>query len=142
MRHDRDTAAVDDFNRVHGAFTSYLGIEYDEVSPDRVVAHWRADPRLHQRHGIVHGGVMCSVVESLASVGPQVWFGDRGRVVGVSNSTDFYRPVRETDVRSVATPVHRGRLQQVWVVEIRDDQDELVARGQVRLQNLPADPAT
>jgi acyl-coenzyme A thioesterase PaaI-like protein len=32
--------------------------------------------------------------------------------------------------------VHRGGSQQVWMVETRDDQDRLVARGQVRLANL------
>jgi acyl-coenzyme A thioesterase PaaI-like protein len=32
--------------------------------------------------------------------------------------------------------VHRGRLQQVWLVETTDEQGRLVARGQVRLQNL------
>jgi uncharacterized protein (TIGR00369 family) len=65
-----------------------------------------------------------------------LWLGERGRVVGVSNSTDFYRAVSEGDLSSVGRPIHRGRSQQVWVVETRDDQDRLVARGQVRLQNL------
>jgi acyl-coenzyme A thioesterase PaaI-like protein len=36
--------------------------------------------------------------------------------------------------------VHRGRRQQLWLVTIRDDQDRVVARGQVRLQNLEPDP--
>ncbi|GMA86808.1 hypothetical protein GCM10025868_20580 [Angustibacter aerolatus] len=36
----------------------------------------------------------------------------------------------------MATPVHQGRSQQVWLVETRDAGDRLVARGQVRLQNL------
>ena len=37
---------------------------------------------------------------------------------------------------STATPVHRGRSQQVWLVETVDDRGPDVARGQVRLQNL------
>ncbi len=37
---------------------------------------------------------------------------------------------------STATPIHRGRLQQVWVVETVDADGRVVARGQVRLQNL------
>jgi acyl-coenzyme A thioesterase PaaI-like protein len=44
--------------------------------------------------------------------------------------------VRDGALRSTGTPVHRGRSQQVWLVETRDDGDRLVARGQVRLQNL------
>jgi uncharacterized protein (TIGR00369 family) len=78
-------------------------------------------------------------VESSASVGAAAWFGERGRVVGVSNSTDFFRAVTEGELTATAVPVHRGRSQQVWRVTIKDEQDRLVAQGQVRLQNL-ADP--
>ena len=55
----------------------------------------------------------------------------------MNNSTDFLRAVREGTLRAVAEPVHRGRLQQLWLVEIRDESERLVARGQVRLQNIP-----
>lgn len=118
------------------AFVKHLGIELTEVSGDRVVATWTARPELHQPYGIVHGGVHCSVIETLASVGAAVWMGERGRVVGVNNNTDFYRAVREGTLTSTATPVHRGRSQQVWVVETVDEQGRVTARGQVRLQNL------
>jgi 1,4-dihydroxy-2-naphthoyl-CoA hydrolase len=119
-----------------GDFVRHLGIDLTEVTGDRVVAEWEAAPRHHQPYGIVHGGVHCSVVETLASVGAGMWLGDEGQVVGVNNSTDFYRAVREGRLTSTATPVHRGRLQQVWVVETVDADARLVARGQVRLQNL------
>jgi uncharacterized protein (TIGR00369 family) len=117
-------------------FTGVLGIEFSEVSPDRVVASWPITPHLHQPYGIVHGGVHCSVVETVASYGGAVWFGDRGHVVGVSNTTDFLRAVREGVLTATGTPIHRGRLQQLWLVEITDEEGRLVARGQVRLQNI------
>ena len=119
-----------------GDFVEYLGLDFVETTADRVVATWTAGRPLHQPYGIVHGGAFCSVVETLASVGAAVWLGDRGQVVGVNNSTDFYRAVREGTLTSTATPVHRGRSQQVWVVETVDDSGRLVSRGQVRLQNL------
>lgn len=123
-----------------GPFVRWLGLEFAEAGPDRVVGTWTAEPQLHQPYGILHGGVHCSVVETLASVGAALWVGERGQVVGVSNSTDFFRAVREGSLTSTATPLHRGRLQQVWVVETYADGDErLVARGQVRLQNLYPD---
>ena len=119
-----------------GEFVRHLGVELLEVTGDRVVAEWVAAPKLHQPYGIVHGGVHCSVVETLASFGAATWLGQQGQVVGVNNNTDFFRAAREGRMTSTATPVHRGRLQQVWIVETVDDQDRLVARGQVRLQNL------
>jgi uncharacterized protein (TIGR00369 family) len=59
-------------------------------------------------------------------------------VVGVSNQTDFLRSVRDGRLTATGTPIHRGRSQQLWLVEVTDEQDRLVARGQVRLQNLTA----
>jgi uncharacterized protein (TIGR00369 family) len=117
-------------------FVELLGLRFDEVTPDRVAMSWDVTPALHQPYGIVHGGVYASVVETAASVAGGEWFGDRGHVVGVNNSTDFLRAVREGTLHAVAEPVHRGRLQQLWLVEIRDENERLVARGQVRLQNI------
>ncbi|MCX4473114.1 PaaI family thioesterase [Micromonospora sp. NBC_01655] len=122
-----------------GGFVALLGLEFDEVSGDRVVIRWRVRPELHQPYGIQHGGVYCAVVETAASVGGSLWLGGRGRVVGVSNQTDFLRAVRDGELTAVGTPVHRGRSQQLWQVEISDDAGRLVSRGQVRLQNLTAD---
>lgn len=119
-----------------GEFAESVGIEMDTVSGDEVTAHIEILPKLHQPYGIAHGGVYCSIVETLASVGAATWWGDRGRVVGVSNSTDFFRSTREGTLQCRATPLHRGRSTQVWIVEMKDEQDRLISRGQVRLQNL------
>jgi 1,4-dihydroxy-2-naphthoyl-CoA hydrolase len=118
-------------------FIAYLGLELTEVGHDRVVAVWKATSQLHQPAGILHGGVHCSVVETLATLGGALWLGDRGNVVGVNNNTDFFRAVRTGSLTSVAQPLHRGRSQQLWLVETTEDASGRTAsRGQVRLQNL------
>ncbi|NES13556.1 PaaI family thioesterase [Micromonospora sp. PPF5-17] len=119
-----------------GGFVALLGLKFDEVSGDRVVIRWQVRPELHQPYGIQHGGVYCAVVETAASIGGALWLGDQGKVVGVSNQTDFLRAVRDGELTAVGTPVHRGRSQQLWLVEITDEGGRLVSRGQVRLQNL------
>ncbi|GAB4100998.1 PaaI family thioesterase [Micromonospora taraxaci] len=124
---------------VTGGLVALLGLTFKEASPDRVVISWQVRPELHQPYGILHGGVYCSVVETAASVGGGLWLADRGTVVGVSNQTDFLRAVRDGELTAVGTPVHRGRSQQLWQVEITDADERLVARGQVRLQNLSRD---
>ena len=118
----------------------HLGVEFGEVSGDQVVATWAARPELHQPYGIVHGGVHCSRRSRRwpASVRPSGWASE-GKVVGVNNNTDFYRAVREGTLTSTATPLHRGRSQQVWLVETLDADGKVAARGQVRLQNLYPD---
>ncbi|MEU4792427.1 PaaI family thioesterase [Micromonospora tulbaghiae] len=127
-----------DMPNLTGGFVALLGLTFDEVSGDRVVIRWKVRPELHQPYGIQHGGVYCSVVETAASIGGALWLGDKGNVVGVSNQTDFLRAVRDGELTAVGTPVHRGRSQQLWLVEITDADGRLAARGQVRLQNLTA----
>lgn len=136
-----DTTPSDDQMPIEAAmigagFTGLIGMQVVELGPDRVVLRWEVRPELHQPYGIVHGGVYCAAVETAASYGAAYWWHGRGHVVGVSNQTDFLRAVREGSLTATATPLHRGRLQQLWQVEIHDDIARLVARGQVRLQNI------
>jgi uncharacterized protein (TIGR00369 family) len=117
-------------------FQEVLGLELVEASGDRVVYTCTVRGDLHQPYGILHGGVHCSIVESAASLAGAIWLGDSGQVVGVNNSTNFIRAVSEGTLTATATPLQRGRTQQLWQVAIVDDQDRLVAHGQVRLANL------
>lgn len=119
-----------------GGYNRWLGLELVESTGDRVVAAFDVRPDHLQPYGIVHGGVHCSLVETVASIGGASWLGERGQVVGVSNQTDFLRAVRDGRLTATALPVHRGRLQQLWAVEVRDSAGRLVVRGQVRLQNI------
>jgi 1,4-dihydroxy-2-naphthoyl-CoA hydrolase len=140
---DPDNAATDLFVIPPGTFVEYLGLDLREVTGDRVVAAWTAGPQHHQPYGIVHGGVHCSVVETLGSLGGAHWVLARdpeAKVVGVNNNTDFFRAVTEGAMTSTGVPLHQGRLQQLWLIETHSDADgRLVARGQVRLQNLYPD---
>jgi 1,4-dihydroxy-2-naphthoyl-CoA hydrolase len=112
-----------------------LGFRYPRVGPDRVEIEWDVQPEPDQPSGSLHRGVHCCAVESAASLGAAAWLGARGTVAGVSNHTDFLHTVRSGTLRAVATPIHRGRSQQLWLVEVRDEGGRLVAHGQVRLQN-------
>jgi uncharacterized protein (TIGR00369 family) len=117
-------------------FQELLGMDFAEASGDRVVITCKVRPELHQPYGILHGGVYCSLVESAASIGGALWLGDEGNVVGVANTTNFIRATREGKLTATATPLQRGRTQQLWQVEVTDDNGRLVAHGQVRLANL------
>ena len=118
----------------------HLGIRFEEASGDRVVLACPVTPALFQPYGLVHGGVHAALAETAASVGGALWFGDQGKVVGVSNHTDFLRAVTDGRLRAEATPLARGRTTQLWQVEIRDEQHRLVAHAKVRLQNVAEAP--
>jgi 1,4-dihydroxy-2-naphthoyl-CoA hydrolase len=119
-----------------------LDAQFDELTPTRVRGSIAADERHHQPWGIVHGGLYTAAIETFATMGAYEAVKDRGQqAVGVTNITDFLRPHRTGRLAVVAVPIHQGRTQQLWQVEIRRPEDDaLVARGQVRLQNVETSP--
>ncbi len=119
-----------------------MGVVVTAASADEVVCEWEVTEKHHQGYGIVHGGVHCGVIETLASIGAAIVAMPRGqRVVGLENNTSFIRAVRSGKLRAVARPVTRGRSSQVWEAWIRDDKDQLVAQGRVRLLCVEQDRA-
>lgn len=138
-RVDTRTVTTDSTERLGQGFDSELGLTYLELTPDGGRAQLTIHDKLLQPWGIVHGGVYCSIVESLASVSGHIWLSENGggTVVGVNNNTDFLRAIGTGTVTAISQPIHRGRRQQLWLITITDEQGKLVARGQVRLQNIP-----
>jgi 1,4-dihydroxy-2-naphthoyl-CoA hydrolase len=120
-------------------FRRSTGFRLHVLSGTRVRATLSLNEDHHQPFGVVHGGVYAMAVEGIASAGAATAVADRGMyAVGTSNTTDFLRPVDAADVEVIAEPIFQGRTQQLWNVEIRRlDNGKLVAKGQLRLQNLP-----
>jgi len=108
----------------------------DEVRAELTVAHQHL-----MGYGIVHGGVHCGIIETLASVGAFLVARERGQhVVGLENNTSFIRAVRVgAKLHAVATPITRGRQTQVWHAQVLDEEDRIVATGRVRLLCLSPD---
>jgi 1,4-dihydroxy-2-naphthoyl-CoA hydrolase len=119
-------------------FVAAMKFEVTEASGSRVAGHVELGPDQHTPWGVVHGGVYCSVVESAASIGASSAVLEHGQfAVGVNNNTDFIRATTEGRIDVVAEPIQQGRTQQLWQVLLtRADDGKLVARGQVRLQNV------
>jgi uncharacterized protein (TIGR00369 family) len=120
-------------NQVPG-WTKEMGITIVTATADEVTCEWEVAEKHLQGYGIVHGGVHCGVIETLASIGAHLVAQPRGqRVVGLENATSFIRAVRSGKLRGTARPVTRGRTTQVWETSIRDVEGRLVAQGRVRL---------
>lgn len=132
---------VDEINALPG-WVKEMGIVILTASADEVTCEWEVAEKHHQGYGIVHGGVHSGVIETLASVGAAMVAHPRGQhVVGLENNTSFIRAVRSGKLHALARPVTRGRTSQVWEAWIRDDKEQLVAQGRVRLLCLDENKA-
>jgi 1,4-dihydroxy-2-naphthoyl-CoA hydrolase len=131
----------DQMNRAPEGWLQAMGVTITSATQDEVRAELTIRPEHLQSYGIVHGGVHCGVIESLASIGAALYALPRGQsVVGLENNTSFIRAVRAgAKLRAVSTPITRGRKTQVWEARILDDDDKIVATGRVRLLCLERD---
>lgn len=126
--------AVEALNAMRGGFNESLGLRFTVVKYDEVVAELDVTPAHHQPYGLVHGGVYCAMIETLASAGAAVNAMASGQTtVGLENSTSFLRAVRDGTLTARATPLTRGRRTHVWEVIITDSEQRVAAKGRVRM---------
>ena len=86
-------AAVIDANRA--GFDQHLGLHYETVEDERIVATLDITAEHLQPYGLVHGGVYASIVESVCSLGAALQHLARGHnAVGLENTTRFLRGTR------------------------------------------------
>jgi 1,4-dihydroxy-2-naphthoyl-CoA hydrolase len=128
-------------NEMPEGWLQAMGITITRATDEEVRAEMMVGPEHLQGYGIVHGGVHCGLIESLASIGAALYALPRGRsVVGLENNTSFVRAVRAgTKLHAVSTPITRGRRTQVWEARVLDEEERVVATGRVRLLCLELD---
>ena len=95
---------------------------------------------VRQPFGLVHGGAILTLAESLASFGTYEGVKDDGMAaMGQEINASLLRPILEGHVNGKATPRRRGRSAWVWEVEITDDESRLCAlvRATVAVRPMP-----
>jgi uncharacterized protein (TIGR00369 family) len=116
-----------------------LGIQFTELSPDRVTATMAVTPDHHQPFGILHGGVSVVLAESVASFGGYLAAPAGHAAVGVEINANHVRSVRDGTLTAVGVPKHTGRTTHVWSVELTDAQDRLVCVSRCTLAIVEQD---
>ncbi len=87
-------------NSVGGGWQKANGLRIVRAVSGEVVGELEIGPQHHQSYGIVHGGVHCAVIETLASMGAAIDAAAQGKaVVGLENHTSFIRAVRSGTLR-------------------------------------------
>ncbi len=127
-----------DLSLPEGGFDALYGLELLEVSDELVRAQVPVQDRIKQPFGLVHGGVLAAIAETLASVGTAVVVMAEGMAaMGLSNSTSFMRPIVEGTIHARAIRRHRGRTTWIWDVEISDDAGRLCALTRMTIAVRP-----
>jgi len=105
--------------RSKGSLSDFLGIVYEEVGDDYLIASMPANERTLQPFGILHGGSNCALAESVASAAANFCIDNKKQLaVGLEINTNHLKAVRKGMVRGIAKPYHLGRSTQVWEIQI------------------------
>jgi 1,4-dihydroxy-2-naphthoyl-CoA hydrolase len=129
---------ADDDPTVRSRFDELLGTEWIADDPDAARVRLRFRDELCQPAGLMHGGVISSLVESVCSRATfQAVRGEGGQAMGQSISVSFLRPITAGAAEVEARARHRGRTTWVWEVEVRDGEGRLAALAQMTIAVRP-----
>jgi uncharacterized protein (TIGR00369 family) len=131
---------AEELNRSRRGYDAFYGLELLELSETEVRARVLVRDELKQPVGLVHGGVYASLAESVTSLATAAAVIPEGNMAtGLSNVTNFLRPITDGHVHALGTRVHRGRTTWVWDVRMSDDADRIcaVTRMTIAVRPLP-----
>ena len=119
-------------------FDVLIGTEWLDDDPEHARVRVRMRDELRQPVGLLHGGVMSSLVESVCSRATALAVLDDGMMaMGQSIGVSFIRPVTEGHAEVQARARHRGRTTWVWDAEVVNAEGKLCALAQMTIAIRP-----
>ena len=109
-------------------FAVTLGIELDAASAGEVRGHLAWSPERCTAGGILHGGVLMSLADSLGGICAYLNLPPGARTATISSSSVFLRGIQAGVVTAVARPLHAGRAVIVVQTDLTDDAGNLAAQ--------------
>ena len=109
-------------------FAEHLGLVVDEAGADRVIARLAWAPHLCTTAGIMHGGVLMSMADTVGAIVTFLGLPEGATTATITSTSQMFRPVSGGTVRAVGVPVHRGRTTVTAQTSLYDSEERLVAQ--------------
>jgi 1,4-dihydroxy-2-naphthoyl-CoA hydrolase len=129
------SAVVNEDAEVKAAhFDELIGTEWISNDPDDARVRLRIRDDLRQPFGLMHGGVMSTLIESVCSAATFGAVSEQGMAaMGQSIEVSFIRPVTEGGVEVRAQARHRGRTTWLWQAEVVNDEGKTCALAKMTI---------
>ncbi|RRO14529.1 PaaI family thioesterase [Flavobacteriaceae bacterium 14752] len=115
-----------------------LSIEYTEIGKDHLVAKMPVNSKVYQPDGVLHGGAMVALAESVGSAAAIVFLDpSKFHIRGIEISANHVKSVKSGFVYAKAKPLHLGKTTQVWDIKITDDDNRLISAVKLTTLALP-----
>jgi uncharacterized protein (TIGR00369 family) len=111
-----------------GLLPDLIGIEFTDVTPDKVIARLAVRKDLCTIGDSLHGGAIMAFADTLGAVAAILNMPDGARTTTIESKTNFIRGAPlGTRVTGESVPLHKGRTTVVCQTTIRSDAGKLVA---------------
>jgi 1,4-dihydroxy-2-naphthoyl-CoA hydrolase len=105
-----------------GTLGEKMGIEFVEVTTDRVVARMPVAGNT-QPYGLLHGGASVVLAETLGTLGAMMHAGEGRIAVGIEINATHHRAARAGFVTGTATPLSLGNTLATYEVVVTGEDD-------------------
>ncbi len=106
-------------------FARLLGIELDAISSGSATLGLDIREDLTQNHGVVHGGVIASLIDTATAFAIISLLAPKERVTTVDLTISYLRPLTDGRITAVATVLRAGRRLFVVSAEVFDGDGKL-----------------
>jgi len=111
----------------HTGLMAHLGIEFVEVTPDRVLARLKVTDKLATVGGSIHGGTLMAFADTIGAAGTVANLAEGQRTATLESKTNFIAGCRSGTVQAEAKPIHKGKRTHVWETRITDESGKLLS---------------
>jgi uncharacterized protein (TIGR00369 family) len=105
----------------------HLGIEFVEVTPDRVVARLKVTDKLMTITGTVHGGTLMAFADTIGAAGTAANLSEGQNTATIESKTNFIAGCKSGTIQAEAKPIHKGKRTHVWETRITDEKGKLLS---------------
>jgi uncharacterized protein (TIGR00369 family) len=107
-------------------YAAALGIVLDTATPGEVRGHLDWDAARCTVGGVLHGGVLMSLADSVGAVCAFLNLPPDATTSTIESKTNFFRGVRSGQLHAVSRPLHVGRSTIAVQTELYDDEQRRV----------------
>jgi len=120
-----------------GCMIEHLGIRFTEIGDNYLLATMPVDERTKQPLGLLHGGASVALAETMGSLGATLCLDlNKQYAVGLEINTNHIKSAKQGVVTGKAVPIHTGKRTHVWSIEIKNEEDQLVAVSRITMAIL------
>jgi len=115
-----------------------LQIEYIDVGEEFLIARMPVTPRVHQPDGVLLGGAMVALAESVGSAASYIFLDASNYFVrGLEISANHVKSIKDGYVYAKGIIVHKGRTTQLWDIKLSNENGELISVCKLTTIALP-----